>query len=593
MILPRPTWEAAELAVAAGLVVALKRTGDAPRRTRSSNRPPSTASGIARHAGALTASGLVGRSFGGVRAPRATGRAARWASRSEIRPLLVRGSRGWSIPPCRRRSAAGTGVVAGRLVLGSLTRRSGRPSRSLLAAEPAQSVAVVGPTQSGKTSGLAVPAILSWQGPVLAASVKMDLVRDTIGWRRQLGRVWCFDPGRTTGLPASSWSPLPAAATWAGARRVAADLTEVAKTAGTSADGEFWYATAAKLLAPLLFAAAHAGLSMQDVVRWVDTQETLEVVDILEAAGVPEAMQAVRASWQRDERQRSGVYTTAETVLEPFAEASTDQEGWGSIAAGGGPGDSSGALGSGAPFDTPPFGTPAIHRIRPARPGTAAGGVECALDPSELLLGPNTLYICAPAHDQRRLRGLFTAVVKQVLETAFERAARLGGQLPSPLLVLLDEAANIAPLAELDGLAATCAGHRVQLLTVWQDLAQVTARYGERAATVVNNHRAKVFLSGTSDPRTLDHASHLLGEEELLVPSVTRDPSGVTSVTTSPVHRRLLPPEALRRLPAGNGVLVYGSLPPVRLSLRPWFADPVLAARGRADRPAARPGSAR
>ena len=96
---------------------------------------------------------------------------------------------------------------------------------------------------------------------------------------------------------------------------------------------------------------------------------------------------------------------------------------------------------------------------------------------------------------------------------------------------------------------------------------------------MVNNHRAKVFLSGTSDPRTLDHASHLVGEEELFVPSVTRDPSGSRTVTTSPLRRPLLPPEALRQLPVSNGVLVYGSLPPVRLALRPWFDDAELARR--------------
>ncbi|MGH9089891.1 MAG: type IV secretory system conjugative DNA transfer family protein, partial [Acidimicrobiales bacterium] len=430
------------------------------------------------------------------------------------------------------------GPEPGRLVLGALARRGGGAGRTLLAAEQAQSVAVVGPTQSGKTSALAVPAILSWDGPVLAASVKSDLARDTIGWRRRCGRVWCLDPGRSTGLPPGEWSPLPAATSWAGARRVAADLTEVSRAQGTTADGEFWYATAAKLLAPLLFAAAQAGLSMRDVVRWVDTQEVGEVAQVLAAAGVQEAEQAARATWLRDERQRSAVYTTAETVLEPFADAPPDH-----------------------------------------------GGPVDAIDPAGLLLGAHTLYLCAPAHDQRRLRGLFTAVVKQVLEAAFERAARLGGRLAPPLLVVLDEAANIAPLAELDGLAATCAGHGVQLVTVWQDLAQVAARYGERSQTVVNNHRAKVFLSGTSDPRTLDHASHLVGDEELLVPSVTTDPSGARSVTTSTVRRRLLPPEALRRLPTGAGVLVYGSLPPARLTLRPWFVDPVLAARGRAGSP--------
>ncbi len=143
---------------------------------------------------------------------------------------------------------------------------------------------------------------------------------------------------------------------------------------------------------------------------------------------------------------------------------------------------------------------------------------------------------------------------------------RLSGGRSSALLVVLDEAANIAPLPELDGLAATCAGHGVQLVTVWQDLAQVRARYGERAATVVNNHRAKLFLPGIADPATLELASQLAGEEELVLRSVTTGPSGERSI--SPFLRpcasfALLPPDALRRMAPGTGVLLYGALPPV------------------------------
>ena len=48
--------------------------------------------------------------------------------------------------------------------------------RRLVAAERAQSVLVFGPTQSQKTTGFAVPAILGWAGPVVAASVKTDLL---------------------------------------------------------------------------------------------------------------------------------------------------------------------------------------------------------------------------------------------------------------------------------------------------------------------------------------------------------------------------------------------------------------------------------
>ena len=381
---------------------------------------------------------------------------------------------------------------------------------------------VVGPTQSGKTSSLAVPAILGWAGPVVAASVKSDLLRDTWGERADQGTVWCVDPTASTGMPVTTWSPLPECSTWPAARRVASGLCEAARGEGTTSDGEFWYATAAKLLAPLLFAAALDGRSMADVVRWVDIQEVGEVAGILEQAGLPEALEAAEATWCRDERTRSSVATTAETVLAPFAEAP----------------------------------------VTPGRP---------VFDPRHLLGGAHTLYLCAPAHDQRRLRGYFTALTQQVLAQAFTVATR-SGPLDPPLLVVIDEAAHIAPLPELDGLAATCASHGIQLMTVWQDLAQVRGRYGARAPTVLNNHRAKLFLPGIADPDTLEYASRLVGDQEVAQPSITRDPSGRRSTTSSTAVRRLLPPEDLRCLRRGDAVLVYGSLPPVRLRLRPWWA---------------------
>jgi type IV secretion system protein VirD4 len=533
-----------------------------------------SAAGFSGRGGSASGAGPLGRWW----SPRAdTG--ARWARRTDLRPLA-------QISPATK----------GRLVLGVPAPGGfGLGGNGVLAAEPAQSVAVVGPSQSGKTTGLAIPAILGWEGPVLAASVKTDLVRGTLAWRRRCGSVWCFDPAGTTGLPRSAWSPLTTASTWPGARRLAADLTEVTRSDSTSADGEFWYTTAAKLLAPLLLAAALSGRSMRDVVRWVDEQETEEVLDVLHAADMHEAIQAARATWLRDERTRSSVYTTAETVLEPFAEGASETGP--SIGARGTvtPQDLSLAPDIG-PRDTPPYGTP-IYRTPPSgtppqgmpavatlparqRTGNSAGALEgAAIDCAGLLSGHHTLYVCAPAHDQRRLRGLFVALIQQVLHAAFARSARTGGPLDPPLLVVLDEAANIAPLRDLDGLAATCAGHGVQLVTVWQDLAQVRARYGERGSTVVNNHRAKLFLPGIADPATLDFASQLAGTEERPTPSITYGTRGERTVTTAPAVRRLLPPDALRRMPPGTAVLLYGSLPPARIRLRPWFDDRVLRDR--------------
>jgi type IV secretion system protein VirD4 len=439
---------------------------------------------------------------------RSVHRGAHWAGRRDLRPLLVDAGR----------------PVPDRLTLG---RFPGMVRPRGVAVEAGQSLVVVGPTQSGKTTCLAVPAILGWRGPVVAASVKSDLMRHTLVTCRARGRVWCVDPMGSTGVRASAWSPLSACRDWHGACHVASDLCETAKADGTTADGEFWYATAAKLLAPLLFAAARDGRSMAEVVRWVDTQQVGEVADVLERIGVAEAAQAAQASWCRDERTRSSVYTTAETVLAPFARS---------------PAHAAGA--------------PAVATAEP-------------FEPRHLLGGPHTVFLCAPAHDQRRLRGYFTALTQHVLAYAFGCATRAGRPLDPPLLVVLDEAAHIAPLPDLDGLAATCASHGIQLVTVWQDLAQVRGRYGARAPTVLNNHRAKLFLPGIADPDTLEYASRLIGDEEVALPSVTRDGRGARSTTSTPGPRRLLPPEQLRCLARGSAVLVYGTLPPARLRLSP------------------------
>ena len=452
------------------------------------------------------------RRQGVVRRLQSSATPARWATIRDLRPLAV---------PRPTEGRICLGVAGGKL----------------LAAERGQSVLVVGPTQSRKTSGFAVPAVLEWKGPVVAVSVKADLVRTTWSWRRSVGPAWVYDPTASTGLPGATWSPLDASATWPGARRTAASLTEVARaSAGSLTDGDFWYATAAKLVAPLLLAAATSGRTMTDVVRWIDAQEVDEVADALVAAGEHLALQAAHASWARDDRQRSAVYTTAETVVEAFAD----------------PVVAASAVGA------------------PSRGG---------IDPAALVATTGTLYLCAPAHDQRRLRPVFATLVGQVLEAAYERATRQGTPVDPPLLVVLDEAANVAPVADLDVLASTASGHGVQLVTVWQDLAQLRARYGPRASSVVNNHRVKVFLSGISDPDTLEHASALIGEAELRHQTTTVDARGTTSRTDAPVPRRLVPPDALRRVAPGKAVVLSGHLSPVEVMLRPWQDDRMLRRR--------------
>jgi type IV secretion system protein VirD4 len=433
-------------------------------------------------------------------------RAAAWARRGELRPLAVRAP------------------VPGRLTLGRVRGR-------LVAAEARQSVIVVAPTQSLKTTGLAIPAVLEWEGPVVAASVKSDLLRDTLARRQALGDVLVYDPTGATGVPTSGWTPLAGCRTWGGAQRTAAWLTGAAQPARAAlADADFWYAAAAKLLAPVLFAAATSERTMADVVRWIDTQEEADVEAALDTAGNEYALTAARASWERDERQRSSIYTTAETALAAYAD-----------------------------------------------PGVMASADTADITPERLLDGgAHTLYVCAPSHEQQRLRPLFATLAQSIVSAVFERASRSGRPLDPPLLLVLDEAANIAPLRELDTLASTAAGQGIQLVSVFQDLAQLRERWGTRAGSIVNNHRARIIGAGIADPDTLDYVARLLGDAEIRQVSSTAGADGQGSTTESSGFRALAPANVLREGRPGRAVLVYGHLPPAELELRPWFADRAL-----------------
>ena len=120
------------------------------------------------------------------------------------------------------------------------------------------------------------------------------------------------------------------------------------------------------------------------------------------------------------------------------------------------------------------------------------------LTPDRLLDGGHhTAYLCAPSHEQQRLQPLFATLVLELVTAVYERASRTGRPLDPPLLVVLDECANIAPIRQLATIAATGAGQGIQLVTVFQDMAQIDAVFGRDVApTIVSNHRAKLLMAG-------------------------------------------------------------------------------------------------
>lgn len=195
---------------------------------------------------------------------------------------------------------------------------------------------------------------------------------------------------------------------------------------------------------------------------------------------------------------------------------------------------------------------------------------------ADWLLNPdqhNTLYVVAPADDQERLEGVFAALLTDLIADAFAKASADGKPLDPVLQCVFDEAPYIARLPNLARIASTGAGEGIRLLTAAQTMSQLVERWGaSEAETIIAGHPSRIFGSGLSDPTSLAYLRTTLGDEEILQTSV-RGGLGQTDRTRSTTFRPLVDGPTARENARAAAILVYGTLPPARLRLRPWFAD--------------------
>ncbi|MGH7881341.1 MAG: type IV secretory system conjugative DNA transfer family protein [Candidatus Dormibacteraceae bacterium] len=420
---------------------------------------------------------------------------------------------------------------------GLLARRSsrqrlslGRWGRYMVAARSGVSLLIFGPTGSGKTAGFCIPQILEWEGAVVAISIKSDLVLNTAGVRQRRGPTDIYDPTGITGLANCTWSPLQRCQSWDRAMRMGQWLVQGRSGYGRSdPEWEHWEDAAIRLVSCALYAGASIKAPISEVLSWLDdgSGEQLGLALARVARIDQRALQWYYSVQERPERERGSCYSTSQRVLRPYIEREVANSA------------------SDASFDP--------HRF--------------------LTAGCGTLYIVAPQSEQERLSGIFTSLIMTIMTEAAELALNSPQQrLPQPLLMMLDECANTAPLRELPGYLSTVRSMGISIVAIFQDLAQCEARYHELAGSLVNNARALLFLSGSKDRKTLELLRDLLGKR--VVQRTVRDTRGGAQISLEP--EEMLPMEMGRQIKPGQAVLLYEHLPPAFLHLRSCYHDPRL-----------------
>lgn len=295
-------------------------------------------------------------------------------------------------------------------------------------------VVFAGP-RTGKTTAWCVPRILLAVGAVVATSNKRDLVDSTLGKRKIPSNYWVFDPQQIAESPQDFyWNPLTYVTDAVSARSLADIFASSSKESDSKTD-PFFDNAARDLIAALLLAAALNGSNLEQVYSWLSDESNQEPVMILQRQS-PLMADSLRNAMALPAETKGGVWGGAFQMVSFMLNEKAMQ------------------------FTRPnPWMKPFI--------------------PAEFVKTSDTLY-CLSQEGRGSATPIVTALTVAVTEAAVQWAKKCpGGRLSTPMLIELDEAANVCRWNELPDMYSHFGSRGINVDTVFQSWSQGVARWGD------------------------------------------------------------------------------------------------------------------
>lgn len=402
-------------------------------------------------------------------------------------------------------------------------------------------IVIAGP-RVGKSTSLVIPALLSAPGAVVSTSNKRDVLDATRDVRAAAGPVWVFDPQRVAlDEPTWWWNPLSYVTDDTRAEKLAQHFAAGSKVPGAKEDA-FFDPKGQSFLAGLLLAAAVGDRPISQVYTWLTNVADDQPVYLLEDAGYALVADGVAGVQRSTEKLRDSVYQTAEKMAACLKNS-------------------------------------AVHPwVNPAGDATAASDPRPQFNPSEFVLGTGTLYSLSK-EGTGTAGPLVTALTAATIEAAEEHAANSrGGRLQTPLLGILDEAANVCRWTDLPDLYSHFGSRGIPIMSVFQSWSQGVAVFGrEGMRKLWSASNVKLYAGGVSETDFLGEMSELVGTYDRETSSVSYN-KGVRSTSTSLKRERILEVQELADLPRGRAVMFSSGSRATLVKTVPWYDGPHAAA---------------
>ena len=392
--------------------------------------------------------------------------------------------------------------------------------------------------RSGKSTALAIPAVLSAPGAAIATSNKADVWAATavIRANETSQRVWTFDPQHIAWAPRTWWwDPLSDLTSVEEAERFAGHFV---LTVDDERSKDIWGPAAQELLAALLLAARGCGGTMHDVYDWLNDEANPTPVEVLRDAGYRGIAASLAGTQGSPPETRGSVYFTARVAAKCLR--NPEITAWIT-----------------PPVEQYPSVPSAIEQFRPA----------------EFPTSRQTLYLLSK-DGGGSAAPLVAALTDRVMRAATLAAERAGGRLDPPMVVVLDEAANICRIADLPQLYSHLGSRGVIPLTILQSHAQGVSVWGETGMrALLGAATVKVVGSGIDDAGFAEDLSRLIGDHDVTTVSLSTG-DGRMSRSRSVRQQRILPAASIRALPKGQALVWLTGTKVAMIHTLPWYSGP-------------------
>lgn len=196
----------------------------------------------------------------------------------------------------------------------------------------------------------------------------------------------------------------------------------------------------------------------------------------------------------------------------------------------------------------------------------------------DLVNKKSVLYFITPATNDT-YNFLMNIFFSQMLDRLYDYADTMGGNLPTPLFLILDEFANIGRIPRFEQILSTCRSYRINISIILQSIDQLIAIYDEKVTeNIMANCSTHLFL-GSNAQKTLETFSKQLGEKTITRDNVSRSTDKESNFSgrnysDQIMARALMTPDELRRMSSEECIILVQATKPIKAQKYWYYRKP-------------------